>query len=182
MGEQVTGVHKQTLSTFANSAFTPAIELSQGMTSTNSPPISAWAERPELAPFTELTSVCLRLQDPLTIIARTTQPRKYPAGMSVNHYSLLLETLSNTVAATEIAHRGREAEFGTSLLSAIPQQTLSHLQILSSTVRSYSATCAVTVRETIDEQYRDVYQTLCGQLFGQYKDQRHVPQSDDRGT
>ena len=170
MGEQATRVHKQTLSTFANIALTPAIELSQAVTSSNSPPTSAWAERPELAPFTELTSVCLRLQDPLTITARSTLPDIYPPGTPVNHYSLLLETLSNTIAATEIAHRGREAEVGTSLLSAIPQQTLSHLQILSSTVRSYSATCAVTVRETIDEQYREVYQTLFRQMFGQYED------------
>ncbi len=167
VGEQATRVHKQTLSTFANSALTPAIELSQAVDSTNSPPTSAWAERPELAPFTELTSVCLRLKDPLAIIARSTQSNSFTGGVPTNHYSLLLETLSNTIAAAEIAHRGREAEFGTSLLSAIPQQTLSHLQILSSTVRSYSATCAMTVPETIQDHYRDVYHTLVRQLFGQ---------------
>ena len=166
VGEQATNVHKETLSTFANSSLTPAIEVAQTVDLNTSPTTSAWAERPELAPFTELTSVCLRLKDPLTIIARTTQSTLYPLGIPVNHYALLLETLSNTIAATEIAHRGREAEFGTSLLSAIPQQTLSHLQILSSTVRSYSATCAVTVRGTIDEQYQQVYRVLFRQLFG----------------
>ena len=167
VGDQASKVHRQTLSTFTNSSLSPAIELSQALDLTTSPTTSVWAERPELAPFTELTSVCIRLNDPLAIIARSTQPGTHPVGAPINHYSLLLETLANTIAATEIAHRGREAEFGTSLISAIPQQMLSHLQILSSTIRSYSATCAVTVRGTIDEQSRDVYQTLHCQIFGQ---------------
>jgi E3 ubiquitin-protein ligase UBR1 len=167
IARQAMHVHRDTLSTFSNSALTPAIEMAQTGDLTLSPTTSAWAERPELAPFTELTSVYLRLKDPLAIIARTTQSTMYPAGSSVNHFSLLLDSLSNTIAAVEVAYRGREAEFGTSLLSAIPQQTLSHLQILSSSVRSYSATCSLTIRGTIEEQYGDVYAVLYRQLFAE---------------
>ena len=161
-----TRMHQQTLSTFSNSAMTPAIEMSQAGDLTINPATSAWAERPELAPFTELASVYLRLKDPLAINARATQPHPQPPVSIINHYELLLQTLANTIAATETAYRGREAEFGTSLLSAIPQQTLSNLQIMSATVHSYSATCAITVRGTVEEQYQSVYDSLCRQLLG----------------
>lgn len=159
-------VHGKTLATFSNSALTPAIELSQANDLTMSPIGSAWAERAELAPLTELASVYIRLNDPLTINARNAQPETHPSGSYINHLSLLHIALANTITATEIAYRGREAEFGTSLLSGIPQQTLSHLQILSSTVRSYSATCAVTIRGAIDDQYRDIFLRLHQKLLG----------------
>lgn len=165
---RVTDVHKRNLSTFANSALELAVERSQ-VGDIESPSIAGWSDRPELGPISELASVYLRLKGPLNILARVTQPGVFPAkfhdGEQPNSFHLLLNSLANTISATEIAYRGREAEFGTTLLSGIPQQTLSHLQILSSTVRSYAATCHVLVRGAIDEHFQQVYLSLSQKLF-----------------
>jgi E3 ubiquitin-protein ligase UBR1 len=163
-------VHKQNLSTFANAALGLAIERS-AMTEMGSPSWSTLAERPELAPISELASVYLRLKGPLNIIARVTQPGTFPARFhgkeEPNSFHLLLNSLANSVTATEIAYRGRESEFGTTLLTGIPQQTLSHLLILASTIKSYAATCHILVRGAIDEHFRQVYLSIFRKLFGQ---------------
>ncbi|KPI39910.1 E3 ubiquitin-protein ligase ubr11 [Cyphellophora attinorum] len=170
---RATNVHKSNLSTFANSALESAIERSQAA-EIGSPSITAWAERPELAPLVELGSVYIRLKGPLSIIARVTQPGIFPAKFhneeQPNSYHLLLNSLANTICATETAYRGREGEFGTTLLTGIPQQTLSHLQILSSTVRSYAATCHILEQGGIDEHFHQVYMSLFNKLFGKPPD------------
>lgn len=162
-------IHKRNLSHFANDALELAIERSQA-TGLASPSLSGWAERPEIAPIAELASVYLRLRGPLETLARVTQPKIFPAkfadGEQANIFHLLLNALANTVCSTEIAHRGREAEYGTTLLTGIPQQSLSHLQVLASTVRSYAATCHILVRGAIDEHYQQVYLSLFRKLFG----------------
>lgn len=163
-------MHRSTLANFSNSALELAIEKSYAA-GVGSPSISGWAERPELAPLAELASVYLRLKGPLNIIARVTQPGVFPAKFrgdeQPNSFHLLLNSLANTICATEMAYRGREADFGTTLLSGIPQQTLSHLQVLSSTVRSYAATCHVLIRGAIDEHFQQVYLSLFRKLFAQ---------------
>ncbi|ETN39410.1 uncharacterized protein HMPREF1541_05633 [Cyphellophora europaea CBS 101466] len=165
---RATEVHKQNLSSFANSALESAIERSR-VGDADSPLMAGSSERPELAPISELASVYLRLKGPLNILSRVTQPGIFPAkfhdGEQPNSFHLLLSSLANTISATEIAHRGREAEFGTTLLSGVPQQTLSHLQILASTVRSYAATCHVLIRGAIDEHFQQVYLSLFQKLF-----------------
>ena len=152
-------VYSRTLATFSNSSLTPAIARWQAGDLTISPTSQAWAERPELAAFAELASIYGRLRETLAIVSRSqaSPPRD---ELSINHYQLLVKTLANTIASVEIGHRGREAEFGTSLLTSIPQQTLSHLQIMSSTLRAYAATGALTVRGSVESQYRE----LCDQL------------------
>ena len=162
--------HRSNLSTFANSALEMAIERSQA-TDLSSPTISGLSERPEVAPLAELASVYLRLKEPFNNIAWNTQqgvfPSKFRGDEQANSFHLLLNSLANTICTTEIAYRGREAEFGTSLLTGIPQQTLSHLQILSSTIRSYAATCHILVRGGIDEHFQQVYLSLHGKLYGE---------------
>ncbi|RMD43968.1 hypothetical protein DV735_g1081, partial [Chaetothyriales sp. CBS 134920] len=76
----------------------------------------------------------------------------------------LLDTLANSIIATEIAYRGRDAEFGATLISCIPQQTLSHLQILSSTVRAFSIPTLSRLRAHAEEAlyltFSKMYQSL----------------------
>ncbi|EXJ70941.1 E3 ubiquitin-protein ligase UBR1 [Cladophialophora psammophila CBS 110553] len=150
----------QTLATFSNSSLAPAVARWQSGDLTISPTSQAWAERPELAAFAELASIYGRLRETLTIVAATSQTAAPREDSNLNHFQLLVNTLANTIASVEIGHRGREAEFGTSLLTSIPQQTLSHLQTVSSTLSAYAATGALTVRGSVEAQYRE----LCGQL------------------
>ncbi|RMZ75084.1 hypothetical protein DV737_g5482, partial [Chaetothyriales sp. CBS 132003] len=77
----------------------------------------------------------------------------------------LLDTLANSIIATEIAYRGRDAEFGATLISCIPQQTLSHLQILSSTVRAYSAPSLSRLRTFAEEAFYFMFSKMYQSLF-----------------
>jgi len=167
-------VHYKTLSTFSNGSLAPIITRWQAGEPVISPTSQAWAERPELATFTELASIYTRLRESLGIVWRVSQPVVPRSDRHLNHFLMLVETLANTVAAVEIGHRGREAEYGTSLLSSIPQQTLSHLQTLSSTVRSYAATGALTHRGAVDIQYSEVYRATVRQLLGSSLGEEHV--------
>ena len=133
------------------------------------------------AAFTELTSVYLRLREPLATVARSSLPE--PPPVKYNHLYLLLDSFANTIAATEIAYRGRDAEFGSTLLSSIPQQTLSHLQILASTIRAYSATCTFGLRGSSEDYFRETTLMLQGKLFGDLKstDSTHLEGFLDTG-
>jgi E3 ubiquitin-protein ligase UBR1 len=168
-------LHQQNLATFANNPLKVALQRSQA-DDLETTSIAAWSEDPELAPISELAGVYLRLKGPLNILARVTQPGVFPAKFhdreEPNSFHLLLNTLANTIAATEIAFRGREAEFGTTSLSGIPQQTLSHLQILSSTVKSYAAMSHVILRGGVDEHFKQVHDSMFQKLFaGHHEDE-----------
>ncbi|KIX97587.1 uncharacterized protein Z520_06364 [Fonsecaea multimorphosa CBS 102226] len=156
----------QTLATFSNSSLAPAIARWQSGDLTISPTSQAWAERPELAAFAELASIYGRLRETLAIVAATSRVAAPQEDSNLNHFHLLVDTLANTICSVEIGHRGREAEFGTSLLTSMPQQTLSHLQTLSSTLNAYAATGALTVRGSVEAQYRELCDRLERQLAG----------------
>lgn len=159
-------MYMETLSTFSNPSLTPAITRWQTGELTISPTSQAWAERPELAAFAELASIYGRLRESLSIVSWMIQPIPALRDTAVNHVELLVDTLANTIAAVEIGHRGREAEFGTSVLTSVPQQTLSHLQTLSSTLRAYAATGALTVRGSAEAQYKELYERIRNRIAG----------------
>ncbi|KAK7896974.1 E3 ubiquitin-protein ligase ubr1 [Exophiala xenobiotica] len=159
-------MYSETLDTFANSSLTPAIALWQAGDLTISPTSPAWAERPELAAFAELSSIYGRLRESLAITAKTNQLVSSGKDWPVNHFHMLVDTLANTIATVEIGHRGREAEFGTSLLTSIPPQTLSHLQILSSTLSAYTVTGALTVLGSAKSQLKGLCDHIERQLAG----------------
>lgn len=167
-GTAVAQVHAQTLSTFSNSSLAPVIAQSQAGEFTISPG-GSW-DRPEMAAFAELATIYGRLRDSLTIVSRTQPPSEGPGTKSLPPYHLLVNTFANTVASVEIGHRGREAEFGTSLLTSVPQQTLSHLQILSSTLRAYAAAGTLTIRGPAVEVH---YKELCGRIEYQLAGEAH---------
>ncbi|OAP55968.1 E3 ubiquitin-protein ligase UBR1 [Fonsecaea erecta] len=154
----------QTLATFSNSSLAPAIARWQSGDLTISPTSQAWAERPELAAFAELENIYGRLRETLLVLEVTTGVRR--KDPSIHEFPLLVDTLANTIASVEIGHRGREAEFGTSLLTSMPQQTLSHLQTLSSTLKAYAATGVLTVRGSVEAQYREICDRLERQIAG----------------
>ncbi|EXJ90872.1 E3 ubiquitin-protein ligase UBR1 [Capronia coronata CBS 617.96] len=158
--------YTDTLSTFSNPSLTPAIARWQAGEFAISPTSQAWAERPELASFAELASIYGRLRESLAIVSWMIQPTPTGRDAPVNHVELLVETLANTIAAVEIGHRGREAEFGTSVLTSVPQPTLSHLQTLSSTMRAYTATGALTVRGLVETQHKELCDRIESQLAG----------------
>ena len=161
INQQAVAVHRKTLDTMSgnlNSLVGDTIRRS-------SPTIGRLSDRPENAPLLELTSVYLRLRDPLSIVARTTRPESPSTRQSENYLKLLLNTLANTVAAAEIAHRGKEAEFGTTLLTGISQQILTHMQIFAGTVRLYAATFGAVVRGLSDDDYLDVYSMILRRMF-----------------
>ncbi|OAG38181.1 hypothetical protein AYO21_07641 [Fonsecaea monophora] len=169
----------QTLATFSNSSLAPAIARWQSGDLTISPTSQAWAERPELTAFAELSSIYGRLRETLAIVAATSRVVAPREDSSLNHFQLLVDTLANTIASVEIGHRGREAEFGTSLLTSIPQQTLSHLQTLSSTLKAYAATGALTVRGSVETQYRELCDRLERQLVGTSGNPTPSPESEN---
>ncbi|KAK5058757.1 hypothetical protein LTR84_011021 [Exophiala bonariae] len=111
--------------------------------------------------YSELTHIYGRLRDSLVIVSRTQPPSEGSTLRKQAPFELLVDTFANTVASIEIGHRGREAEFGTSLLTSIPQQTLSHLQILSSNLRVYSAVGIPSVR---GQPVEDEKKEFCGRL------------------
>lgn len=163
---QAARMYSQTLATFSNSSLTPAVARWQAGDLTISPTSQAWAERPELAAFAELSSIYGRLRETLSIVSRTDQTAPPHQDLQLNHFRQLVNTLANTIVSVEIGHRGRDSEFGTSLLTSVPQQTLSHLQTMSSTLRAYAATGALTVRGSVESQYKELYDHLERQLAG----------------
>lgn len=150
-------MYAQTMATFSNASLTSVAALWQAGG------LPANPTNPALA---ELASIYVHLRESLSIVARTSQTIPSQQNVRVNHFHLLINILANTIASVEIGHRGREAEFGTSLLTSIPQQTLSHLQTLSSTLRAYAATSALAVPGSVETQYKELCDQIERQLGG----------------
>lgn len=161
-------VQAQALTSFSNGLLASISAQVQAGGPTISP--GGTRAHPETAAFSELVNIYSRLRDSLVIVSRTQPPSEVSAPKTHALYELLINTFANTVASVEIGHRGREAEFGTSLLTSIPQQTLSHLQILSSNLRVYSAAGLPTQGGPLVETE---YKELCGQLEHQLAGNAH---------
>ncbi|EXJ93009.1 E3 ubiquitin-protein ligase UBR1 [Capronia epimyces CBS 606.96] len=165
-------IQLETMTTFSNPSLIPAIARwvsgNWSMSHTGQP----WADIPEFAAFADLASIYERLQESLSIVSWIIQPTPAGRDAQVNHVEVLVDTLANTVAAVEIGHRGREAEFGTSVLTSVPQQTLSHLQTLASTIRAYTATGVLTAQGPVETQYKELCKRIELQLAGTLTEQK----------
>lgn len=142
--------HYEALARFSPPDLGAAISQWHRGTTPISPTRQSWTESTELAQFTELTSIYSKLRDTLNIVRvglpeeaapvslrrNTSHPHLVPPP---NHFEMLLMCLGRTISTTEIAYRGQASESSSTLLSRIPQQTLTHMRILSSTAKSYSA-------------------------------------------
>ncbi|KAL8759000.1 MAG: hypothetical protein Q9199_001088 [Rusavskia elegans] len=96
----------------------------------------------ESIPMQECLLVYQRLKD--TIKANELSDRTYPTKPAMSPEDLIYtdtlpRTLGYSIAATEIAQRGVQAEPGMTLLEKIPSLVLTHLRILSETASSYIA-------------------------------------------
>ncbi|KAL8911444.1 MAG: hypothetical protein Q9171_003377 [Xanthocarpia ochracea] len=96
----------------------------------------------ESIPIQESLLVYQRLRD--TIKVNELSDRTYPTKPAMPAEDLIYtdtlpRTLGYSIAATEIAQRGIQAEPGLTLLDKIPSLVLTHLRILSETASSYIA-------------------------------------------
>ncbi|CAO1597316.1 E3 ubiquitin-protein ligase ubr1 [Xanthoria calcicola] len=96
----------------------------------------------ESIPMQECLLVYQRLKD--TIKVNELSDRTYPTKPAMSPEDLIYtdtlpRTLGYSIAATEIAQRGTQAEPGMTLLDKIPSLVLTHLRILSETASSYIA-------------------------------------------
>ena len=108
----------------------------------NNPISPTNALTPESILMQELMVVYQRLRD--TIKANELSDRTYPAKPASSPEDLIYtdtlpRSLGYSITATEIAHRGTQADAGVTLLEKIPSLALTHLRILSETASSYIA-------------------------------------------
>ncbi|TKA61062.1 hypothetical protein B0A49_10897 [Cryomyces minteri] len=128
----------------------------------------------------ELTSVYERLRDSLRLnglYSRYTYPEAPSHSMEDLAYTdTLSRSLGYSISGIEIAHRGIGCDPGSTLLEKIPQQSLTHLRVLSATVKSYIAVGGLrdsvlhrAAQEFTDTQNRQLHQLLAGhpQLLNQ---------------
>ncbi|MCJ1363401.1 hypothetical protein MMC16_002508 [Acarospora aff. strigata] len=134
---------------------------------------------PQSMAMAELVSIYKRLCDTFRVNQLSTRynypTASAPAVEDLTNTDTLAKTLGFSIAATEIAQRGIESAPGSTLLDKVPQQTLTHLRILSETASSYIAIGGLrnggankTVSEFIETHVRQLHQLLFGhpQIFG----------------
>ncbi|KAL2358444.1 RING finger domain-containing protein [Cryomyces antarcticus] len=128
----------------------------------------------------ELTSVYERLRDSLRLnglYSRYTYPEAPSHSMEDLAYTdTLSRSFGYSISGIEIAQRGIGCDPGSTLLEKIPQQSLTHLRVLSATVKSYIAVGGLrdsalnrAAQEFADTQNRQLHQLLAGhpQLLNQ---------------
>ena len=169
--------HREALARFSPSDLTALSSQWQRGTTPISPTRQSWTES------AELTGIYSRLRETLDVVkaglpedalplpGRRNTLRPYSITPT-NHFEMLLNCLGRTLAATEIAYRGQSSELCSTLLSRVPQQTLTHLRILSATAKSYSALDSLTMQPTHladcfkraqERQFRQVFVTYAQQ-------------------
>jgi E3 ubiquitin-protein ligase UBR1 len=137
------------------------------------------ANAPQSMAMAELVGIYKRLCDTFRVNQLSTRynypTASTPALEDLTNTDTLAKTLGFSIAATEIAQRGIESAPGSTLLDKIPQQTLTHLRILSETTSSYIAIGGLrnggankTVSEFSETHIRQLHQLLIGhpQIFG----------------
>ncbi len=160
--------HHEVLSKFSTGDLDSVVHQWQRGEMPISPPGQSWIERPELAPFAELSRIYGKLRETLGVVKLGQlglMPR--PPG-STDYFEMLLSCLNRTTSATEIAYRGQASQPGLTLLSRIPQQTLTHIRILSSTAKSYAALDAITMQASSTNGFRNAEMRQFRQLFSAY--------------
>ena len=143
---------------------------------------SAFNDTPGISkPFAELSRTYDRLRETLKILHNNQEGTKVSSLDHFGHLDMLVSCVGHTIAATEIAFRGLTSKSGSTLLDRIPEQTLTHLRILSETAGSYAAMAAITSTEPdinkdvdmVPEEYDDFQSlqiNLIQQLFFSHTD------------
>ncbi|KAI9810349.1 MAG: hypothetical protein M1827_006316 [Pycnora praestabilis] len=124
-------------------------------------------------PVLELLHIFRRLRDTMSLnkfSTRYTYPLTTPGVLQdLTYTDTLAETLGLSISSVEITQRGVGSKPGSTLLDKIPQQSLTHLRILSETVSSYVAVGGLrntgtnrTVTEFTDTHSRQLHQLFIG--------------------
>ncbi|KIW05508.1 uncharacterized protein PV09_03391 [Verruconis gallopava] len=123
------------------------------------------AVSPQMA---ELVKIYRRLRETMTTNNLPSRFR-YPkvSQDDLTHTDTLSQALGYSIAASEIAQRGVESEPGSTLLSKISSQTLTHLRVLSETVSSYFAVGALRNQgeNVTNKEFSEMYISQLRQLF-----------------
>jgi E3 ubiquitin-protein ligase UBR1 len=97
-------------------------------------------QNPEDLSVTELQKIFNRLRDVPGISATGRVSGSGNAqALTRTHVEALTSCFADTIAAAEAAHRGIQSDYGLTLLSKVPPQTLTHLKILASDISLYIA-------------------------------------------
>lgn len=122
------------------------------------------------SPVSELVAVYRRLRDTMrtnAIPSRFGYQQNTVCSDDLINTDSLIKAFGASISIAEIAQRGVACEPGTTLLNTIPQITLTHLRILSSTALSYAAIGGLhntTLNMTVYE-FRDMHRRKLCQLF-----------------
>ena len=175
--------HHEALSRFSSSDLSSLVSQWQRGPTPISPTHHSWTESTELAQFAELTGIYGKLRETLNVVKVGLPEHPTPLALRritshpyipppTNHLEMLLTCLGRTISATEIAYRGEASESCSSLLSRVPQQTLTHMRILSSTAKSYSALDSITMQSNhLPDCFRRIEERQFRQLFVAYSKQ-----------
>jgi E3 ubiquitin-protein ligase UBR1 len=169
--------HREALARFSPSDLTALSSQWQRGTTPISPTRQSWTESAELAGIYNRLRETLDVvkaglpEDALPLPVRRSALRPYSIPPT-NHFEMLLNCLGRTISATEIAYRGQASEQCSTLLSRVPQQTLTHLRILSATAKSYSALDSLTMQPThLADYFKRAQERQFRQVFVAYAQQ-----------
>ncbi|PGH06925.1 hypothetical protein AJ79_06398 [Helicocarpus griseus UAMH5409] len=116
----------------------------------------------------ELISIYKRLRDTIRVNSVQTQ-FGYQGNISDDliHSDVLARSVGFSIAAAEIAQRGVGSQEGATLLSQIPQMTLTHLRVLSETAFSYYSIGGLnpTATNKTVYEFKDTHRRKLCQLF-----------------
>lgn len=121
------------------------------------------------SPMPELLQIYKRLKKTLRV-NHVQSTFKYPCDSDeLFHTDSLIRSFGFSIAALEISQRGVENDAGSTLLSKIPQLTLTHLRVMAEAALTYTALGVLqnvsgTHRRSITEFYEMHRQRIC-QLF-----------------
>lgn len=145
-------MHLQTVTTFTTNAMAT---LSRSIAELTEMPLDL-SELPGLHALVDLSTIYRRLRNTFEVVNGSNLGMPQSVGW-------FLDLMANSVTAVEIGLRGRPSA-GASLVDAIPAQTLSHLQVLASSLNCYAATLTMVEKTGEDAASFYPYQVLVKEM------------------
>ncbi|KAM3554504.1 hypothetical protein ARSEF4850_006432 [Beauveria asiatica] len=121
--------------------------------------------------FSELRAAYRRLRETLRLNdldARHVADTKADDMEEFHLNGTLVRSVGYTISSVEIQQRGIEAQPGMTLLEKIPEQTLTHLRVLSETVTSFMAVMARSEKQIETDFIKDSERQHCELFISRY--------------
>ncbi|KAM0740408.1 hypothetical protein ACQRIT_005592 [Beauveria bassiana] len=121
--------------------------------------------------FSELRAAYRRLRETLRLNdldARHVADTKADDMEEFHLNGTLVHSVGYTISSVEIQQRGIEAQPGMTLLEKIPEQTLTHLRVLSETVTSFMAVMARSEKQIETDFIKDSERQHCELFISRY--------------